>query len=69
MAIMSKRVLGRKSIAGLRRQPRELIGLERLRNSISDPKSEALYLRQRLGKVAISMKESGVVWMWLQLVP
>ena len=61
MAIMSKRVLGRKFIARLPRQPRELIGLERLRNSISGLKSVALYLRRRRGKVAISMKESGVV--------
>ena len=60
MAIMSKRVLGRKFIARLLGQHRELIGLERLRNSISDLKSEALYLRRRRGKVVISMKESGV---------
>ena len=61
MAIMSRRVLGRKFRARPLGQHRELIGLERLRNSIPDPRSEALYLRRRRGKVAISMKESGVV--------
>ena len=61
MAIMSKRVLGRKFRARLLGQLRELIGQERLRNSIQYRRSEALYLRRRRGRVAISMKESGVV--------